>query len=228
MAYFCRHCRLAVEKRYANCPSCGGNLDQDVRSCDEFADMGYRIVGRRTSQATSEEQASSPFGSVHNLDNDTLESLRRRYRESLHQDEHQDDSDPIQGFGTESAPVRRNEPGDDFFSHYTDVTTPTYEHREILPVEPITYIPPEPLPNRPRRVRTDFSGFGYGLILLIRAIPWRFVFTLLILAGVAGVVMTIWNMRYVIVNSILSFLVELVPVFLIIGGIVYMIKAIFK
>lgn len=228
MAYFCRHCRLAVEKRYANCPSCGGNLDQDVRSCDEFADMGYRIVGKKTALAISEEQATSPFGRIHIRDNDTLESLRKGYQESLHQKEPQNDSEPVRNFRIDPEPISRNEPGNDFFSNYTDVASPINERREVPPVEPVTYIPPEPLPIHPRRVNLDFSGLGYGLMVLIRAIPWRLVFTLVILSGIVGVVMTIWNMRYVIVNSILGFLVELIPIFLIIGGIVYMIKAIFK
>lgn len=228
MAYFCRHCRLAVEKRYTNCPSCGGDLKQDARSCAEFANIGYRIVGKRTSSATSEEQMNSHLGSVHIRDNDTLDNLRRGYRESIQQDELRNDSEPVHRRWTESEPVGPNEPGNDFFSNYTHVASPTNEHREIPPVEPITYIPPEPLTTHPRRVRPDFSGFGYGLMALVRAIPWRLVFTLLVLAGIVGVVMTIWNMRYVIVNSILSFFIELIPIFLIIGGIVYMIKAIFR
>lgn len=228
MAYFCRHCRLAAEKCYANCPSCGGDLKQDARHCEEFASMGYRIIGKRTATSTSEEQRGSALGGVHIQDDDILASLRKGYQESLLPDKPQNNCEPVRSLWTESNPVSQNESGNDFFSNYTDVTSPTYDPQDIPPVEPIPYIPPEPLPTHPRHVRPDFSGFIYGLMSLIRSIPWRLVFTLLILVGVVGVVITIWSMRYVIVNSILSFFVELIPVFLIIGGIVYMIKAIFR
>lgn len=229
MAYYCNRCRLAAEKRYANCPSCGGGLTQDARTCDDFYRMGYRIIGGKNKPTASVTQITPPPGSVHIRDDDTLARLRKGYQESLQQDEPQDDPYATQSQQFEYDSVSQENSGaGDFFSHYTNVTPPIQENQDFHREEPFVHIPPEPLPTHNQHIRPDFSGLCDSMMALLRAIPWRLVFILLILAGIVGVVMTIWNMRYVIVNSLLGFLIELIPVFLIIGGIVYLIKSIFR
>lgn len=225
MAYYCECCRLATEKCYANCPSCGGGLTQDSRSCDDFSRAGYRIIGR---PAPSAEQTSSRAGNAHIRDDDMLAQLRRGYRESFQQNDAANVASF--GYGSEHAQEHRERPdpvAESFFARYSRADATSHQepapHRE----EPV-YIPPEPLPRTHRRPHLDLSGIGYGLSALLRAIPWRLVFTLLILAAVGGVVMTIWNMRYVIISSILGFLIDLIPIFLIIGAIAYLIKSIFR
>lgn len=229
MAYLCNRCRLASERRYANCPGCGGDLTQDTRSCTDLAGMGYRIVGKKAAQP-SPTRVEVPDDGIHIRDDDTLACLRREYRESFLQNETRDDvfSVSSQWEARSEGQQNRSEGGSDFFSRYERVTAPAREERENRMEEPIVYIPPEPLPSRSRRSLPALSDFGDFLMALIRVIPWRLVFIVLILGGVAGVVMTIWNMRYIIINSILGFFVELIPLFLIIGGIVYMIRSLFR
>lgn len=229
MAYYCEHCRLVARRRYANCPSCGGGLTSDGRSCADFVRMGYRIVGSRSTSTPSREPISSRGDSIHICDDDTLARLRRGYQESFYQCETPEISSFSYGDETMQDNIDQPDSGaESFFSRYSSASAAPVQESGPQPDEPFVYIPPEPLPQPRQRICPDFSSFGYGLMTILRAIPWRLVFTLLILVAVVGVVMTIWNMRYVIVNSILSFLIELIPIFLVIGGIVYLFKSIFR
>lgn len=122
---------------------------------------------------------------------------------------------------------------DDFFAHYAAGSRAGDQSAQAQPgrtaaQEEVPPIQPEPLQPHSGGFHLDLSGLGYTLGSILRAIPWRAVFLLVIIGLFIGGIMTLWSLRYEIVNAVLGFAVELMPLALIIGGIYYLVRSVFR
>ena len=59
-------------------------------------------------------------------------------------------------------------------------------------------------------------------------IPWRAIFTIAAIILAVVLVCVIWNARYAILNGIIGFFVSLLPTALLIGGVVYLVRNLFR
>lgn len=269
MAYICSNCRLAADRKYANCPSCGGNLRQDKRNAEEFTAFGYRILGK-TQGSTRPGKTNDK--QVRISDDDLLARLRSGYSEThknasstrperknggaqtVPQEQHQDFFGGYGGNARQprkdrTAPQPREQPEDQqngrrnaggtssdsesFFAQQAAdggqaATLSRHEQSQVTPVEEVPLIQPEPLSTSRRSFNFNLSDFWHSLGSLMRMIPWRALFMLAIIGIAIGGIVTVWNMRDAILNSVLSFVVELMPLALIIGGIIYLIRSLFR
>lgn len=267
MPYICGNCRLAVNKKYTNCPSCGFQLREDSRSLEEWERLGYRIPGKRRNPAEEKPRPEQTGASAQEQfqidDEDYLNQLRNGYARAQQQNAqpektgggsseagNEGDSDPFfrRSGTTQRAPAEERVPpqpdsrqregaedaGDDRFfrrrSAGANASQEVHRPADQAPPQSVDRIPPEPVPRERRRPRlhVDFLGVWYGFWNFLSLIPWRAVFTLVVIGLIVGVVMTIWNMRYAIVSAVLNFVIELIPIVLILGGIVYLIRALFR
>jgi hypothetical protein len=212
-------------------------MNHDSRSSEEFIRQGYSVFELKMPGAEPARQATAHDNECRIDDDDILSNLRNGFQRAQEQ---QRDTEPRRWEDNSERPffyndeeessrqprtAERDAGGDSFFEPYNTQTN-REETRENQTRG--TFIPPQPIPNRPRGIDFDFSAIGDILGMIIRAIPWRLLFTVMILGVLAGGIMTIWNMRYAILNSVLGFAIELLPIVLLIGGIVYLLRAMFR
>ena len=77
-----------------------------------------------------------------------------------------------------------------------------------------------------RRLQREYNRLALSNFLI--SIPWRAVFRAISAIAVFVFLLTLWHMRFVILEAVLNFLLALVPVVLIAAIFWYMIKAFFK
>jgi fatty acid desaturase len=59
-------------------------------------------------------------------------------------------------------------------------------------------------------------------------LPWLVLLRVALITAVIAFLVFLWSMRYTILNAILEFFIELLPVVLVIAAIVYLIRSIFR
>ena len=82
------------------------------------------------------------------------------------------------------------------------------------------------LKKQQRSIQRDYNRLAISNFF--RNIQWRNVFRILFILGIIILAIVIWNMRYVIIESITNFLISLIPIIIIIAILWYLIKNLFK
>lgn len=242
MAYYCRTCRIVFERKYSNCHICGYGLQSDDRSVQEYVDMGYELAGK-----------ARPGVSCPQIeDGDVLSTLRNGYRKEFRQNhrntspetnvENQaelpaEDQDffAATGGGTSRADRRERVPDrmapsdENFFAREhrpairvsQEITRHEEgaEDAEILQLDPV---------RLPRNSGVSVGNLWYGFLNVMRGIPWATVFRVVLIGLLIWGLVSLWNARFLIWNSILGFISALVPTALTIILVVYLIRYLFR
>ena len=84
-------------------------------------------------------------------------------------------------------------------------------------------------PSRTNIYRTPSRRFGrFDLGRGVSQIPWRAIIYFAIFVAVIAIVVNIWNMRFEILDSVMSFVGSLMPLALLIIGIIYLFRRIIR
>lgn len=227
MVILCDNCQLIFPDRIINCPTCGGRVIQSPETAEELLREGFefaRISGTR--EKLSQNRSFCP--SIN--DGDLLAALKRDYDQ-----QHRAGNIPNRA-GTftppadsHKAPPSPQERGDDFFATFTPVHDPLSRIPSVAPVALPAFEVPDFLEEN-RRLAQEIRSARYQLAVssFLSRIRWRTVFRVLIAVALVGGLWSLWRMRYVILNSIFSFLISLLPTVLVIWLLVYVIRSIFK
>lgn len=217
MAIRCDDCRFLFPQNRSSCPFCGGRIHQDTRPDRDLLADGFTMApqGRR-------QKAADPY-----------EAMRQAYEREQRQ--------PPRPTPPPTPEPQATEPpqgGVDFFAQFQTAgdtaSIPTVAARYPSPLEQdAPRRPPDPyaaelreLERQQRRLDRQYrrtalwsrlTGLRWGTIL--RAV----LFVLAVVAAIA-----LWNMRYVILDSILNFLVGLLPIALLLWGIWMLLRSVFR
>lgn len=207
MAIRCDDCHYLFPQKRSSCPFCGSRVSRDDRTDDALLTAGFTFApqGRR------QKQASTP-----------TQDLRYAYE----QEQARPTPEP------EASPDNK-----DFFAQFQ-----APEHATPIPTVAATYQSPlerEPARRRQRnpyeaelralereRRRIDRQARRASFWNRITGLHWGIIGRVVVIIAVVLAVLAIWRMRYMILDSVLSFLVALMPLLLIIGGIVWVIRKI--
>ncbi len=220
MAFLCDNCQLFFSHKLMNCPFCGGKIHIENISQQSLLQDGYTLA--RLKDDPDIHQNSNDSVSVE--DSDIIASLRKSY----HREHSQTEPQPQR---QSSSPETDNNRG--FFSQFQSSTTeediPTVVHTKGSVPSPGTGSIDSELQSMERlqqRIRNNYRRIA--LLNFISNIQWGAVFRILVIIGIIVCALTIWNMRYLIINAIIDFLLSLIPIIILIWVIVYVIKSLFK
>ena len=251
MAYVCYDCQMIFPSKRANCPFCGGRIYSDEKSDSVLQSEGFTLSDIKTKTNNSNNNASDDF---HIDDSDILSSLRRSYdREHRRADRTNDNASttatpsgighPVSQSSTHTMPessrasVEATLPTDDFFSQFQATTAPATSIPTVgVPSENSTHLVPpvddgieselQSIERQQRRIRNNYRRLA--IMNFFSNINWRIIFRIIIIVAVILGLLTIWKMRYIILNSVLNFFIALIPLIIIIWVIVWIFKSLFK
>ena len=225
MAIYCNNCRYIYHNDTLNCPHCGARLNNDATSEQELFNQGFLIEprNRRTSHGSNFFNRPSSFANTafEINDKDIFDSLRTDYTKQQQQQQQQQQTNH-----NSSNPEMQQQ---DYFSQFNNVHN---THDSIPEVNPdIQYQDTfdeetEALERQRRQINRRYRHTDF-LNTLIQ-IPWGVIFRLLLIVLIACVIIGIWQMRFIIVSSILNFLISLLPIVFLIGAIAYILRSIFR
>lgn len=251
MAYVCYECQMIFPSKRANCPFCGGRIYSDEKSDSVLQSEGFTLSDIQTKSNNSTNNASDDF---HIDDSDILSSLRQSYdKEHRRADRTNDNTSttetsnriahPFSQGSTHTTPetsravVEATQPTDDFFSQFQASTTPATSIPTVgVPSENSTpLVPPvddgienelQSIERQQRRIRNNYRRLA--IMNFFSNISWRIVFRIIVIVAVVLGLLTIWKMRYIILDSVLNFFIALIPLIIIIWIIVSIFKSLFK
>jgi hypothetical protein len=242
---------MIFPSKRANCPFCGGRIYSDEKSDSVLQSEGFTLSDIQTKSNNSTNNASDDF---HIDDSDILSSLRQSYdKEHRRADRTNYNTSttetsnriahPVSQGSTHTMPetsravVEAAPPTDDFFSQFQASTTPVTSIPTVgVPSENSTpLVPPvddgienelQSIERQQRRIRNNYRRLA--IMNFFSNINWRIVFRIIIAVAVVFGVLTIWKMRYIILDSILNFFIALIPIIIIIWIIIWIFKSLFK
>lgn len=218
MAHFCPDCKITFENRVSNCPRCGYGIANDSQNESFYLNQGY----------TRFDQSQNATQDIHIKDDDILNQLRGRYNNYVNNIE--TPHIPESPIAPANEQPRQNPTSNDFFSSFSDTEIHTPETK----VQPESEQEPSSTPEFTESPRTNvyrtptrrFSGFGSGRGAA--NIPWRAIIYFLIFIAIIAIIVNIWNMRFVILDSVMGFIGAIMPLALIVIGILYLIRTAFR
>ena len=252
MAFLCDSCKLLFPDKITNCPFCGGKIYSENISEESLLQDGYSQVNFKERSNVRHESASS--FSID--DSEIIESLRNSYINEHNQAVSQDFSQQQSQQNTPTSSNSRtdNQSRDQnnqnksnnssvnnggFFAQVQSSATteeiPTitgtsmnsvtnstssFNNSDYLRQEQERMSEEEKIIQRELR-RQSFLNF-------VSNINWRTLFRVILFICIVVFAIVIWKMRYVILQSILSFLYSLIPIIIIIAIIVYIIREMFR
>lgn len=219
MAIYCNNCRYIYHNDTLNCPHCGVRLNNDTTSEQDLLNRGYLLIEPRNRRASHDSNSFSRPSSFANTafeinDKDIFDSLRTDYTKQQ-QTNHNSFNPEMQQ--------------QDYFSQFNNIPN---THESIPEVNPDSQYQDtfdeeaEALERQRRQINRRYRHTDF-LNTLIQ-IPWGVIFRLLLIVLIACIIIGIWQMRFIIVSSILEFLISLLPIVFLIGAIVYILRSIFR
>ena len=251
MAYVCYDCQIIFPSQRANCPFCGGRIYSDEKSDSTLLNEGFTFSDIKTKPSNFTTDSSDDF---HIDDSDILSSLRRLYNKEHRRVDCTNDNTSVKAASnsiahptsqgsthtmpeTDGTSVEVTPPTDDFFSQFQTSTTPAAdiptvgrasENRTILnpPVDDNWESELQSIERQQIRIRNNYRRLA--IMNFFSNINWRVVFRIILVIAVTLGIWTIWKMRYVILESILNFLIALLPLIIIVWIIIWIFKSILK
>lgn len=219
MSIRCDDCGYLFSKKRSSCPFCGGNIIQDDRPDADLLAAGFTMAPQGRQQAAS---------------NDPFAAMRQAYEQEQRQTSSVPTPPPVQ----EPKEPDRPQGGVDFFSQFqggapSTGAVPTVGSTYQSPQEQAPTRQPDPyeaelreLERQQRRLDRQYrcAAFWNRLSSLRWGMLFRVIVVLLVVVSAIG----LWNMRYTILNSVLDFLISLLPIALIIWGIWLLVRSIFR
>ena len=240
MAFRCDDCQYLYRKKRTSCPFCGGRVYNDSNSNESLLNAGFTWAPGQPQPSTDRINHSQ---NEQSQIEDPFESLRQDFfneqQTATHSEPRSVPTVPPTPASKATAPSTTESPNDDFFS---GAGTPSAPANNIPTVNPLAgqaqsfSVPnnnPDPyereLQELERQRQREERRYRRREVLNFFAnIRWRTVFRILLIIAIIFAGITIWNMRYVILNSILNFIVALLPIILIIWIIYYLIRSLFR
>lgn len=218
MAFYCRECKLIFNQKYPNCPLCGDRVFEDSRPDIALVSEGYTLRHANNSSRRSFDNPSSPTITIDS--DDELQRLRRDFINRYPNDDSnlegtdEPDNNTYGPVTDDSAANRQNTGG--FFAN------PTADQYRINPERngnpTVTPTPNnnsfndrfefnDAQPRRRNRIgRRPFRAIN---------IPWRLIFTLIIIVFVIMMLVAIWNARHIIIDALISLCSTVITIVLI-------------
>ncbi len=230
MAYYCRTCRLVFERKYSNCHLCGYGLESDDKPVQEYIDMGYEAVDKekpttlrfRVDDSDILSALRNGYSNEYNRSDSPAPQPKNEFKQEAPSSTDLDFFARPAGKNTSEqetvlVPSSTNSDSDDFFAQQTGPASQAVRSAA-------TEVPPIPPTHVPRRSNFSLGNLWYRFLNVIYRIPWGVICRIVLIVLLIGGLVTLWNARFSILDSILSFLVSLLPSVLIIGGIIYLIR----
>ena len=240
MAFRCDDCRYIYKKKRTSCPFCGGRVYNDSNSNDSLLSAGFTWAPGQSQVSTD---TIGHAQSEHSQNDDPFERLRQDFFNEQHHHTRLEaasvptvtpvppvkataesprdcsDDDFFSGAGTSSVPINNIPTVTPRVGQSQTVSTPNnnpdpYE-RELQELER-------------QRQREERRYRRREVLNFFANIRWRTIFRILLISAIILVGITIWNMRYVILNSILNLIIALIPSILIIWIIWYLVRSLFR
>lgn len=251
MAYVCYDCKIIFSSKKVNCPFCGGKIYLDEKSDLILANEGFNLFDIEKRKRNTTTNLSDDF---HIDDSDTLLMLRQAYDKEHRCIEHTNDGTSMndvaknnhhqtsQGANntvlqTDSSSIEVNQTTEDFFSNLHSSTTSTtniptvgntFENSASFSSLVGNNIDSELQSIERQRKRIKNMQRRNTIMNFFSNIDWGIIFRIIFVLILIILILTIWSLRYVILDSILNFLIALIPPLLFILIIISIIKSFFK
>ena len=251
MAYVCYDCQKIFSSQKSNCPFCGGKIYSDAESYSSLQSEGFTLSDIKTVPNDPNTDSSDDF---HIDDSDILSSLRQSYDKEHRRAnrnnnnvttsaEHNTIPDSILQSSPHAMPeisktsVAVTPPTDDFFSQFQTSTTspaniPTVGSPSENSIVPASSLDDEfesklqSIERQQRRIRNNYRRLS--ILNFFSNVNWQTVFRIIALISIVLGLLAIWKMRYRILDSLLNFIIALIPLVILIWIIVSIFKALFK
>lgn len=236
MAFVCDDCQYIFSKKRSSCPFCGSRVYNNSNTESSLLNDGYSWAPGHKPKETNKKVETT---------HDHFEDLRQSFFE-------QQESDTSQTSAPEVAPrvsspknktnnlpreSINSTPESDFFSQFGDPSS----HADNIPIvvphvqQAQTRLPQQQEPYEQelqeierQRQQAERQYRRRAVINSILNIRWRAIFRIILIVILVIAAISIWNMRYVIFSSIINFLMGLLPIILIILGLWYIIRSLFR
>lgn len=246
MSYRCNSCLYIYKSKRNNCPYCGGKIYQNNTSDNELISEGFSYdvsTGSETpdNQVINNESQSNYYAK---LQEDYRKEHLTANRNNTTPDITTSTSSSLFVSAVEEKPQNtstQNSIGQgSYFSQFTvetaeptppivpTVEKPSTNRQQAIPSYHDDEYDAEirRLEEQQRKIQRDYNRIAFSNFL--HNIPWRTVFHVISIISVIVFLILIWQMRYVIIGSIMNFLISLIPLALVIGIFWYLIKIFFK
>ncbi len=247
MSYRCNACLYIFPNKHSNCPYCGGRIFQNEVSDSELINDGF--MQAPTPPSYNEKTTSFTDNATNNQahkNGNIFEELQASYNSEHAAD--QASSRPTTNNASHIEVPRTTPTQADtgsvsteggYFAQFNSGSNSYVPEVEIPPT-----VSPAPansqstyhneayeremrqLEEQQRRIQRDYNRLA--IMNFISNIRWRNVFRFLFILGIVVLLIVIWNMRYIIIESITNFLISLIPIIIIIAILWYLIKSLFK
>lgn len=211
MAVYCNYCELIYRRSYQNCPSCGGRLTQNDRPEEELLRMGYRYAEADRAERTD---GQDDFYAQLNRQFERQKSGRAAEKPAVEK--------PA---ASEIAPEQP-----DFFARYDTPGAAEYQDPAAEYEDPpqITYEEPDiqepPLRPAARERQHVRRTHAYRM----PSVDWYLVFRILPYVCGGLFLVFLWSQRYAIAAAVMDVLIAFMPCILIILGIVWLFRSMFR
>lgn len=246
MAFLCDNCQLFFSRKLTNCPFCGRKIYTENVSEESLKREGYSLANMDGSKKNNESVDSFVID-----DSDIIASLRQSYlnehvSNAQSHPQHKQTAKKTSATSLDNAfSTNQNDVGVDsaddtneggFFSQFqsSDVIDEIPTVSQIPTSNQATNTTPDSavdeelrsIERQQRRIRNNYRRIA--LLNFLSNIRWSSIFRVFLIIGIIICAVTTWRMRYVILNSIMSFLISLIPIVIVICIIVYLIRSLFK
>ncbi len=249
MSYRCNNCLYIFSSKHNNCPFCGGRIFENEVSdgeliSDGFAQAPIPISFNKNIPATTDnivenyasnifEELQASYNSEHISDNYSTQGHSTN-NNNTHSETH---TSSLNANGSSSSSTEGG-----YFAQFNSNSNSFVHEVELSSTPPIISPPSsdsasayydeeyehemQRLKKQQRSIQRDYNRLAISNFF--RNIQWRNVFRILFILGIIILAIVIWNMRYVIIESITNFLISLIPIIIIIAILWYLIKNLFK
>lgn len=226
MAYICDDCKYIFPSKRSNCPYCGGRVYNSTLLEKKLLNDGYLQAPIKTAKE-NHQKSENPYDDLRQafFNTQVTESSKSKIPNASPK---KSENLPHDDKATSS--------GNDYFSQFS-VTSDSGNDIPTVEVPPHTQQPEISSQNDPyerelqelelQRRRLDRQYRRREALNFISNISWRTVIRITFAILLIIIAVTIWQMRYVILNSIINFLMSLLPIIIIIWILWYIFRSFF-
>lgn len=250
MSYRCNNCLYIFQNKLSNCPFCGSRIFENEVSDLELITDGFVHAPIPASYDKNVNITNSIVDNHTDKTSNIFEELQASYNREYISDNLQENASnsnkmPSKDYNSSlkaNSSISSSTEGG-FFAQFSADSEPSAPEVEISSIPP-TISPTSSNPTstyhdedttydremqrleaQQRRLQRDYTRLAISNFF--RNIRWRNVFRFITIVGTVVIAIVIWNMRYIIIESITNFLISLIPI-IIIAILWYLIKSFFK
>ena len=251
MSYRCNNCLYIFPNKMGTCPFCGRRIFKNDISDSELIKDGFMQAPNSVVNNTDNISNSVDFtiskraNQSSNIFEDLQASYDKEHRSNKPKNEAADNIPLYSETSHSTKKIVKENPSSSeggFFAQFNSPSEPFVPEVEIPTERQIatdsSSTPTSPyydesyenemrlLEEQQRRIQREYNRLARRNFL--SSVRWRTIFRFLSILGIIILLIVIWNMRFVIIESITNFLVSLIPIVIAIGIIWYLIKSFFS